>query len=48
MRNIIITALLVSNCFTAGLLWSFACGKVERHQEDYLTTISNPVHLTRR
>lgn len=40
MKNIIITALLVSNPFTAAILHGFATGSVQYQQADYLTAIA--------
>jgi hypothetical protein len=40
MKNIIITALLVSNLFTAALCHSFLSGKVAFQDQDYLTTLA--------
>lgn len=48
MKNITITALLVSNLFTGTMLYAFACGQIERHQNDYLTEVSAPVKLARK
>jgi hypothetical protein len=40
MKNIIITALLVSNVFTAVILHSFTTGAVQVQSADYLTTLA--------
>jgi hypothetical protein len=42
MKNTIITALLVSNLFTAALCHSFLSGKMQFQDQDYLTTIAEP------
>jgi hypothetical protein len=50
MKNIILTASIVSNMFLAVLLYAFTSGHIEKPQTDYLTEISaaaKPVHLSR-
>lgn len=42
MKNIIITALLVSNIFTGTILYCFTTGQVARGEVDYVSAIAEP------
>lgn len=51
MKNVILTASIVSNAFLAVWLYAFTSGHIERPTVDYLTEVSaaaQPVHLSRR
>ncbi|MFN9301356.1 MAG: hypothetical protein ACK6DA_01165 [Candidatus Kapaibacterium sp.] len=42
MKNIFITALVVSNVFTGVILYCFTTGQVARSEVDYISAIAEP------